>query len=115
MVSKNIVATVKYCTFGAFEVVQDVVFVKKPLDVVQKCANGNAKEILGPGNLCLSIFLSLVLGNIAFFDVKSKKPLSGSSDLARLFFFCSPCSVGVQKMKSLQNASKPNRVQLVAF
>ena len=43
MVSKNIVATVKYWTFGAFEVVQDVVFVKKPLDVVQKCANENEK------------------------------------------------------------------------
>ena len=67
--------------------VQDVVFVKKPLDVLQKCANENAKEILVLENLCLSIFLSLVLGNIAFFDVKSKKPLSGSSDLARLFFF----------------------------
>ena len=67
--------------------VQDVVFVKKPLDVVQKCANGNDKEIFGTGNLCLSIFLSLVLGNIVFFDVKSKKPLSRSSDLARLFFF----------------------------
>ena len=86
MVSKNIVATVKYCTFGAFEVVQDVVFVKKPLDVVQKCANENAKEILGPGNLCLSIFLSLVLGNIAFFDVKSKKPLSRSSEKLMGFF-----------------------------
>ena len=76
---------------------QDVVFVKKPLDVVQKCANENAKEILGTGNLCLSIFLSLVLGNIAFFDVKSKTPLSGSSERFMLFFFCSPCSVGVQK------------------
>ena len=115
MVSKNIVATVKYCTFGAFEVVQDVVFVKKPLDVVQKCANENAKAHLAPDFLCLSIFLSLVLGNIAFFDVKSKTPLSGSSEIYAIFFFCSPCSVGVQKMKSLQNASKPNRVQLVAF
>ena len=95
--------------------VQDVVFVKKPLDVLQKCANENAKAHLAPRNLCLSIFLSLVLGNIAFFDVKSKKPLSRSSDLARLFFFCSPCSVGVQKMKSLQNASMPNRVQLGLF
>ena len=92
--------------------VQDVVFVKKPLDVVQKCANENAKAHLSLENWCLSIFLSLVLGNIAFFDVKSKKPLRGSSDLARLFFFCSPCSVGVQNMKSLQNASKPKRVQL---
>ena len=77
--------------------VQDVVFVKKPLDVVQKCANENAKEILCRGNLCLSIFLSLVLGNIAFFDVKSKKVLSGSVQKFMLFFFCSLCSVGVQK------------------
>ena len=77
--------------------VQDVVFVKKPLDVVQKCANENAKANFAPRNWCLAIFLSLVLGNIAFFDVKSKKPLSGSSEKFMLFFFCSPCSVGGQK------------------
>ena len=110
MVSKNIVATVKYCTFGAFEVVQDVVFVKKPLDVVQKCANENAKEILCRGNLCLSIFLSLVLGNIAFFDVKIKKPLRGSSDLARLFFFCSPCSMGGQKASAFEVFGMKNSI-----
>ena len=67
--------------------VQDVVFVKKPLDVVQKCANENAKAILVWEICACLFFLSLVLGNIAFFDVKSKKPLSGSSDFARLFFF----------------------------
>ena len=66
--------------------VQEVVSVTKPLEVVPKCANENAKAIFCRENVRLSIFLSLVLGNFAFFDVKRKKPLSRSSEKLMGFF-----------------------------